>query len=73
MYPGDAQARGGSRQSQAYRLYREAGLAVRERSKRQGVAVPGRPWINPVAPMKSGFRLRCVGRWQADQVHDNRR
>jgi len=55
-----------------YRLYREAGLAVRKRKKRQGIAVPRIPLDQPRGPnevwsmdfvfdaMASGKRIKCL-------------
>jgi len=55
-----------------YRLYREAGLAVRKRRKRQGVAVPRLPLDQPSGPnevwsmdfvfdaLATGKRIKCL-------------
>jgi putative transposase len=55
-----------------YRLYREAGLAVRKRKKRQGIAVPRIPLDQPRGPnevwsmdfvfdaMSNGKRIKCL-------------
>lgn len=55
-----------------YRLYREAGLAVRRRRRRRGVAVDRQPLVLPTAPnqvwsmdfvmdaLSSGRRLKCL-------------